>query len=149
MSRKSLSVLMVGLIGLLFLTVGSVTAADVADTITMDSKVYPKHTKKVFPFTHKKHADHKDIGCADCHHVYKDGKNTWKEGDEVQKCEACHKEVGKPPKGMDKAEKVKKYHKNAIHENCKACHKKMIDKNSDMGKKLKKCSGCHPSTKKK
>ncbi len=148
MSKKSLSVLTVVFTGLLFFVVGSLTASDVPDTITMDSKVYPKHTKKVSPFSHKKHADHKDIGCADCHHVYKDGKNAWKEGDEVQKCEACHKEVGKAPKGMKKAEKIKKYHKDAIHANCKGCHKKMIDKNSEMGKNLKKCTACHPKKKK-
>ena len=151
MRKRFFTVLMVVLAALLFVTVGSLTATDVPDTIIMDSKVYPKHTKKNVTFTHKQHADHKDIGCADCHHVYKDGKNIWKEGDAVQKCEECHKEPAKP-KGdktkMSKAEKIKKYHKDAIHANCKGCHKKMIDKESEMGKNLKKCSGCHPNKKK-
>jgi len=49
---------------------------------------------------------------------------------------------------MSKAEKIKKYHKDALHGNCKGCHKKMIDKESEMGKALKKCSGCHPNKKK-
>jgi hypothetical protein len=151
MRKRFFTVLTVVLSAMLFLTVGSLTANDVPDNITMDSKIYPKHTKKNVTFTHKKHADHKDIGCADCHHVYEDGKNTWKEGDEVQKCEACHTEPAKP-KGdktkMSKAEKIKKYHKDAIHANCKGCHKKMIDKESEMGKALKKCSGCHPNKKK-
>ena len=151
MSKKSLSFLTVVLTGLLFLMVGSLTAADVADTITMDSKIYPKHTKKLVTFSHKKHAEYKDVSCSDCHHVYTDGKNTWKEGDEVQKCEECHSEPAKP-KGdktkMSKAEKIKKYHKDALHKNCKGCHKEMIDKDSEMGMKLKKCSGCHPKKKK-
>ena len=52
--------------------------------------------------------------------------------------------VGKAPKGMKKAEKIKEYHKDALHANCKGCHKKMIDKNSEFGKKISKCTGCHP-----
>lgn len=152
MSKKALSSLTVFLTAILFLAVGSLIAADVPDTITMESKVYPKHTKGLSTFSHKKHADHKDIGCADCHHVYKDGKNVWKEGDEVQKCEACHSEPAKP-KGdktkMSKAEKIKKYHKDALHANCKGCHKKMLDKTSEPGKTLLKgCNGCHPKKKK-
>ncbi|MBW1828207.1 MAG: cytochrome c3 family protein [Deltaproteobacteria bacterium] len=147
MVNKVLGFLTVIFTAILFLAVGSLTAADVPDSVTMDSKIYPKHTKGLCTFSHKKHADHKDIGCADCHHVYTDGKNTWKEGDEVQKCEACHSEPAKP-KGdktkMSKAEKIKKYHKDALHANCKGCHKKMIDKTSELGKKIKKCTGCHP-----
>ena len=151
MNKKSLSFLTIIFASLLFLVVGSLTAADkpeAPDVITMESKVYPKHTKKLVTWPHKKHADHKDIGCADCHHVFKDGKNTWKEGDPVQKCEECHSEPAQPKDDktkMSKAEKIKKYHKDAIHENCKGCHKKMIDKESEMGMKLLKgCKGCHP-----
>jgi hypothetical protein len=144
MSNKALGFLTVFFTAILFLAVGSLTAADIPDTVTMDSKIYPKHTKGLSTFSHKKHADHKDIGCADCHHVYTDGKNTWKEGDEVQKCEACHTKVGKAPKGMKKDEKVKEYQKDALHANCKGCHKKMIDKKSELGKKISKCTGCHP-----
>jgi len=144
MSKKFVTMLTIALSALLFLTVGSLTATDIPDTITMESKVYKKHTKGLVTFSHKKHADNKDINCDACHHVYTDGKNTWKEGDPVKKCGECHKDTGKPPKDMDKAEKIKKYHKEAIHENCKGCHKDMIDKNSKIGKELKKCTGCHP-----
>ncbi len=147
MSKKSLSILLVIFAAMLFLGAGVLTAADAPETITMDSKIYPKHTKKLVTFTHKKHID-KPLACADCHHVYKDGKNTWKEGDAVQKCEECHSKVGKAPKGMKKAEKIKDYHKDALHANCKGCHKKMMDKKSDLYKKVKKCSGCHPNKKK-
>ena len=148
MSKKALSFLTVFMTAVLFLTVGSLIAADAPDTITMESKVYPKHTKGLVTFSHKEHVDHKDIGCTDCHHNEKGDKNTWKEGDEVQKCEACHPKVGKPPKGMKKTEKVKEYHKEALHKNCKGCHKEMIDKDSEMGKTLLKgCTGCHPKKK--
>ncbi len=155
MNRKSLSLLTISFTALFFLLVGILIASDkpdAPDTITMDSKVYPKHTKKLVTWSHKTHADNKDIGCADCHHVYKEGENVWKEGDPVQKCEECHSEP-KKPKGdktkMSKAEKIKKYHNSAIHANCKGCHKRMIDKESEMGKTLLKgCKGCHPLKKK-
>ena len=150
MRLKSLGIIAASCTTWLFLASGSLTASDAPavvkapDTITMESKIYKKHTKKPVTFSHKKHAEHEGISCTDCHHVYKDGKNVWKEGDHVDKCEACHTETGKPPKDMKKAEKIKKYHKEALHENCKTCHKKMVDKNSDMGKALKGCTGCHP-----
>lgn len=147
MRIRSLIVLTLGLSAVLFLTVGSLTATDAPETITMNSNIYKKHTKGLVEFSHKKHGDHKDVACSDCHHVYKDGKNTWKEGDPVQKCGECHKETGKVPAEMKKSEKIKKFHMVAVHENCKGCHKKMMDKNSDIAKKLKKCDGCHPKKK--
>ncbi|SPD74255.1 Cytochrome c, class III [uncultured Desulfobacterium sp.] len=150
MRLKSLGIIAAGCSALLFLAMGPLTAADAPavvtapDTIKMESKIYKKHTKGVVTFSHKKHAEHKGVSCTDCHHVYKDGKNTWKQGDPVQKCDACHTETGKPPKEMAKKDVIAKYHKEAVHENCKSCHKKMVDKNSDMGKALKACTGCHP-----
>ena len=148
MSRKALGKVTIVLTALLFMMVGSLIAADAPDTVTMDSKVYSKHTKKLVTFSHKGHADHKDITCDNCHHVYEDGKNVWKEGDVVEKCEACHTKTGKAPKGMKKAEKIKEFHKDALHANCKDCHKKMVDKESELGKKMRKCTFCHPSEKK-
>ena len=154
MRLKSLGVVAAGCAALLFVAMGSLTAADAPavvkapDSITMESKIYKKHTKSPVTFSHKKHAEYKGITCDQCHHVYKDGKNTWKEGDAVQKCEACHTETGKPPKEMKKADAINKYHAEALHANCRGCHKKMIDKDSDMGKALKGCTGCHPKTKK-
>ena len=148
LKKKFFIVLAVALSAVFFLTIGSLTAMDMPDTITMNSKVFSKHTKNLVTFHHKKHADNAKISCTDCHHVYKDGKNVWKEGDPVKKCDTCHTKTGKPPKGMKKAEKIKEYCKYAMHANCKGCHKKMIDKKSPMGKKLRKCSGCHPNKKK-
>ena len=48
-------------------------------------------------FSHKKHAEEyknpkgEKITCDSCHHVYKDGKNVWKKGDKISKCNSCHK----------------------------------------------------------
>jgi mono/diheme cytochrome c family protein len=79
--------------------------------------------------------------------VIKDGKNVWKEGDEVQKCDACHGEA-KPPTGKDapklsKAEKIKKYHYSAIHENCAGCHKANKKKGMERPGPTS-CKECHP-----
>jgi hypothetical protein len=115
--------------------------------MTMNSGVYAKHTKGLATFNHKKHNEDYKVPCNDCHHVYKDGKNVWKEGDEVQKCETCHSEASAPkakegaPK-LSKAEKIKRFHKDAIHENCKGCHTKIKD--PEKKKALTKCTACHP-----
>ncbi|MFH0810505.1 MAG: cytochrome c3 family protein [Pseudomonadota bacterium] len=88
---------------------GVASAAQKApDTISLKGA-----TKGAVEFTHKKHVDLK-TACADCHHVYKDGKNVWKQGDPVQKCDACHK-TGPKPIAL----------KDAFHNNCwKGCHVK-------------------------
>jgi len=58
------------------------------------------------------------IECIECHHLYKDGKNTWKEGDKVQKCAECHEmKPAKTGKGL--AAKLQ----TAMHTNCQDCHK--------------------------
>ncbi|MBW2259215.1 MAG: cytochrome c3 family protein, partial [Deltaproteobacteria bacterium] len=78
---------------------------------------------------------------------FTDGKNTWKEGDAVQKCDACHAEAkaatGKDAPKMSKKEKIQKYYYSAIHENCAGCHKAL--KKADATKVIPtKCTKCHP-----
>lgn len=140
-SKKVLSLLVAVCFGLVM--AGVAVATDKGpETITMDSKVYPKHKKSLVTFSHQKHNVDYKIACDDCHHVYKDGKNVWKEGDEVQKCDACHTGAKAPrePK-LSKEEKIKGYQYSAIHENCKACHKAAKKE----GKAAPtKCSECHP-----
>ncbi len=84
------------------------------------------------------HAKHKAVKCADCHHVIKDGKNVWKEGDEVQKCGACHK--------LEADGKVVKLEK-AYHDNCVNCHKKVKGENKPTGPIA--CAKCHEKKEKK
>jgi hypothetical protein len=127
-----------------------VGAADAPENIEMNSPVFKKHKKALVTLSHTKHAKEYKIACADCHHVYKDGKNTWKEGDKVQKCTECHKKAKAPkakkdePK-MAKADKIKEFYYSAIHENCVACHKAEKKK----GKKAPSaCKDCHPKPKK-
>ncbi len=91
----------------------------------------PKKSPVVFP-----HAKHKALKCTDCHHEYKDKKNVWKEGQEVKKCDACHK----LEKDGDK-EKLEK----AYHNLCVKCHKEKKKKKEPTGPTS--CSKCHPKKK--
>ena len=153
MKKRSLAVLLVASVAVMFLFAGVYATQEVPDNVVMDSKVFPKHKKALVTLSHKKHNVDYKIPCADCHHVYKDGKNVWKEGDEVQKCDACHTEAKAPktkegePK-LSKQEKIMKYMYSAIHENCVACHK--AAKKADPKKAVPtKCTECHPKAEKK
>lgn len=109
-------------------------SGDVADTLKIQDPLFKKPKKAAVEFTHKKHAEDYKIKCADCHHVFKDGKNVWKEGDKVDKCSACHTS---PTKNQGKTLSLK----NAYHKNCQGCHKKEK-------KGPTKCNECHPKKKK-
>jgi len=147
-------------IATLFLTSGLYAGSQPPDVIKMQSKGYAKHTKPIVTFEHKKHAEDYTKanpklfpnGCGDCHHDAsgKSLKNL-KAGDEVQSCITCHKEPGQKPskEKLNKKEKIKKYHAEAIHENCGGCHsdfnkaKKL--KSSDKGAApiKSRCNDCH------
>jgi hypothetical protein len=147
MKKQSLLVLLATALGVVFLFAGVYATQEPADTMTMESKLFPKHKKSIVTFTHKKHNVDYAIACADCHHVYKDGKNVWKEGDEVQRCDACHSEAKapKPKEGeakLSKEEKIKKYYYSAIHENCAGCHKELKKEAKPTGPTT--CKDCHP-----
>ena len=90
MKKQSWITLMVLALGVVFLVAGVYATQQAADCMTLNSKVYPKHTKALVMFSHKKHNVDYKITCTDCHHVIKDGKNVWKEGDAIEKCTACH-----------------------------------------------------------
>ena len=102
----------------------------VEDTFKIKEAVFKKFTKSPVEFTHKKHSVDQKIACTECHHVYKDGKNVFKDGDKVQKCSACHTD---PKKDQGKVLSTK----NAFHKNCQPCHK-------EAKKGPTKCTECHP-----
>jgi hypothetical protein len=135
MNKRLLTIVMVVLTGLLFLTVGALTAADVPDKITIENEGYQKDKKGPVIFHHKKHHEEYKVACTECHHDYKDGKNVWKEGDPVKKCSECHN----PLKKEGKIEKLQ----NAYHKNCKDCHKEVIAKDASKKAPFKKCTECH------
>ena len=77
----------------LFASVGILKATDVPDEICIKSDAFKAYKKGPVKVSHKKHTVDYKIACAECHHVYKDGKNVFKEGDPVQKCSECHDPV--------------------------------------------------------
>jgi hypothetical protein len=121
---------------------------DVPDEVVIKATLWTDHTKSPVMLSHKKHAEEYKVSCTDCHHVYKDGKNTWKEGDKVQKCQECHNEPTiKGEKKLPK-DKQKLNLKLAFHNNCQGCHKKL--KKADKTKYAKiptTCIKCHPKKK--
>lgn len=118
----------------------SILYAEVADSFIIKSSLFKERKKNHIEFSHKKHNVDYKIGCAECHHIYKDGKNVFKEGDAVQKCESCH-DVVKQKKECTDDEK-KRHLQTAFHDNCKDCHKKMTKEGKDTGPV--KCLECHP-----
>jgi hypothetical protein len=152
MKKQSLLMLTVAAMAVAFVFSVVYATQQAPDEITMNSKVYKKHTKVLVTLTHKKHNVDYKIPCADCHHVYKDGKNVWKEGDAVQKCDECHKEAKAPKakKGepqIPKKEQIKQYHYSAMHENCVGCHKDLKKAAKPTGPTA--CKDCHPKPEKK
>lgn len=105
-------------------------SGDVKDTLEIQDKLFGKHKKSAVKFTHKQHSVDLKIKCDDCHHVYKDGKNVWKDGDKVALCSSCHTS---PTKNEGKTLSLK----NAFHKNCQGCHK-------EQKKGPTKCNECHP-----
>ena len=144
MKSRSLLITIAVVTASLFIAVG-LYAASAPDVIPMNDSRYKKHKKAIVQFTHAKHANDYKITCGECHHDDAGKPLELKDGDPVQKCGDCHKDFGKLDKAdkkMKKADKIKKYHKEAVHANCVGCHKKEK-------KGPKKCTECHPKKKKK
>jgi hypothetical protein len=92
-----------------------------------------KRTKPAVEYTHLKHEKDHKVACTECHHIYKDGKNTWKQGtSKVQKCTECHK-------AADQGKTLSL--QNAFHKNCKDCHTKLKTEGKKPGPTL--CAQCH------
>lgn len=105
------------------------TKAPEGDLLIHSKDVFKEFKQGPVKFPHVKH---KAIKCEDCHHDFKDGKNVWKEGQEVKKCAACHK--------LEAEGKVAKLEK-AYHDNCVNCHKKAKADNKPTGPIA--CTKCH------
>ncbi len=170
MRKKVLLIAVLVGIAVIFATTGIHAGKEIKDEIRMDNPAYKKHKKSIVVFTHKKHAEeyavaHPDLyksKCGECHHD-KDNKplENLKDGDDVQNCLECHKKLGETPSKIKKkwkADKVSKkeqrkmkleWHAEAIHINCKDCHKKFNKKIKDKSKKAPTtCKSCHPKKKK-
>lgn len=141
MKKQSSMVGVLVIMGVALIFGGVYATQECTDSLTMKSTVYEEHTKPIVTFTHKKHSEDYKIACADCHHVYQDGKNVWKEGDAVQKCGSCHSQAKSSDPQLSKEEKIKLYHYTAIHENCVGCHKTLKKEGKPTGPVS--CKECH------
>ena len=166
MNKKLLIGIVVGCAAL-FVAAG-IYAKAIPEVIKLEDPAYKEHKKGVVEFSHGKHQkeyakEYSDLyknGCGECHHD-KDNKplTNLKEGDEVKKCIECHKKPGEVPKDLKKKwreQKVKKaeqkkmeleYHAEALHENCRGCHRDYNKKYKPSEKAPTTCVKCHPKTK--
>ena len=161
MIKKHLITTVIIGVAILFVS-AAIYAKSAPDVIPLQDPAYKEHEKGVVQFEHKKHWDDYAKAypelypsqCGECHHD-KDGKplTNLKDGDDVQKCIECHKIPGEAPKGknatkkLSKKEKIKEYHAEALHANCKDCHKE-FNKKYKPKKAPTTCTKCHPKTKK-
>lgn len=139
MDKKLLTALMVVLTGLLFLAVGAMASGEESNVkppkeVLIKDAAFKEYKKGPVKFNHEEHAVKDKIACTECHHVFKDGKNVWKEGDPVKTCGTCHN----PEKKEGKMDKLQ----NAYHKNCKDCHKDLEKEGKPTGP-FKKCNDCH------
>ena len=157
---KKFVVLVTVVIASVFLAAALYAGTEVKDVISMTADY--EHTKGIVEFSHKKHMEeyaqkypdlYKD-GCGVCHHNDKNEPlKDLKAGDDVKTCIECHKKPGEVPKSeknamkkLSKDEKFKaemEYHAEALHENCRGCHKdhQKATKSKDAPTT---CNGCHP-----
>ena len=157
--KRFLTTVIIG-VAILFVS-AAIYAKPAPDVIPLQDPAYKEHKKGVVQFEHKKHWDDYSKAypefypsqCGECHHD-KDGKplTKLKDGDDVQKCIECHKIAAEAPKGkkakkkLSKKEKIKEYHAEALHANCRGCHKK-FNKKYKPKKAPTTCTKCHPKTK--
>jgi len=154
MNKKGfLIITTIGLI-VLFASVALSAGTDVPAVITMQNDY--EHKKAIVEFSHEKHVKDYKGTCGDCHHDENNKPLTnLKEGDAVKNCIECHSkpgEVDKKTKADWKKKKIKKKEKNklarqwhaeAIHDNCRGCHKAFNKKNKTKAAPTT-CVKCHP-----
>ena len=154
MNKKFLTLILAAGIAVIFAATGLHAGTEVSDTIAMDYNNYKKRKKappkyKVIEFSHKKHNVDYKVSCGECHHD-KDNKPLDLEvGADVQKCSACHTKMEKDKKNKKDIMVLE----NAMHGNCRTCHKEINKKAGDpkgiKGPAPASCGKCHISTKKK
>ena len=105
------------------------------DLIGRVADVYKTNRRGPVAFTHLDHTENYEVGCEECHHEYKDGKNVWEEGDPVKKCAACHD----PNRNQGNVKKLS----IAYHKNCKTCHRNLVQRGDSEDAPYRKCTDCH------
>ena len=133
--KKGISTsVMIALAGLLLVTAGALTAADVSEKLAIENSGYQKDKKGPVNLEHRKHSKDYKLACTECHHEYDEkGQNTWQEGQAVKKCKECHDPVAKKGKVMKL--------QNTFHKNCKTCHIEVTKGGKKAPHKI--CKECH------
>jgi hypothetical protein len=136
MKKQIFTLVLAGVFGMVFLGAGAVMAQSVEppEEVVINHEGYTADKKGPVKLSHKKHAEEYGAECVDCHHVIKDGKNVWKEGDPVQKCVDCH--------DLNESQGNAKKLQLAFHKNCKDCHKEAF-KEGKKNAPFRKCNDCH------
>ncbi len=137
-----------------FIAAGIYAGTNAPNVIKLKTSKYAKHKKKIVKFDHLKHQqdyqqkypDFYKNSCGECHHDQNNKpRQNLKAGMEVKKCIECHKKpkhvAAKKAKKLSK-KKQRQYHANALHENCKECHKK-INKKTKKKTAPTTCKTCH------
>ncbi|MFC1580359.1 cytochrome c3 family protein [Thermodesulfobacteriota bacterium] len=137
MNRKGWGLFIAVISVFILLGAGHITAGEqeVPEEIELDSDVYKTNRRGPVTFTHLDHTEDYEVGCKECHHEYKDGKNVWEEGDPVKKCAACHD----PNRNQGNVKKLS----IAYHKNCKTCHRNLVQRGDSEDAPYRKCTDCH------
>jgi hypothetical protein len=158
MNKKGLLFFAITVFAVLFAAAALHAGTKAPDVIKMQDDY--EHTKGIVEFSHAKHHTDYKAGCGECHHDANNKPLTnLKDGDDVKKCIECHKKPGEVPKDIKKEWREKKikraeqkkleleYHAEALHENCRECHKEYNKKNKTKAAPTT-CTKCHPKVKK-
>lgn len=87
------------------------------DMTAVDNSVFSNPQRTPSVFVHDEHNEAADIyDCAECHHVYADGKLVEGESSEDQRCSECHDLEGSD----DQPALIQ-----AFHTHCKGCHQEL------------------------
>jgi hypothetical protein len=101
----------VAMLTLLFAATQSLSQEDM---VVVDNSIFEKPVRAPALFEHDVHNEVAGIeDCAECHHLYEDGKRVEDESSEDQACSECHSE-----KGDGNSPSLRR----AYHLNCKGCH---------------------------
>ena len=108
---------------------------DVPEVIIIDNQAFEEWKKGAVKLSHRKHVEEYGVSCVECHHEYEDGKNIWTENDPVKRCVTCHD----PTETKDDIIKLQ----FAYHNNCKDCHKAVVEEDDSKNAPYIKCADCH------
>jgi hypothetical protein len=102
------------IVAVLTLLLAATQSLSQEDMLVVDNSIFNKPVRAPALFEHDVHNETAGIDdCAECHHLYEDGKRVEDESSEDQACSECHS-----LKGGNGNPSLRR----AYHLNCKGCH---------------------------